>query len=171
MTDAVEIDIKSVQEDGSFSGYAAVFGTRDTGGDIIQKGAFTASLERIPAGKVKMLWQHRKDEPIGVWTKFEEDDYGLKAEGHLILECARGREAHALMKAGAIDGLSVGYNTIRSRHDRQKSARLLDELLLKEVSIVTSPMHPDATVTVVKNQNNTAAIEAIRAATSTIKGI
>lgn len=170
-SDAIEIDVKSVQPDGTFSGYAAIFGTRDAGGDIIQKGAFSASLARIPASKVKMLWQHDRDEPIGVWTSFIEDDYGLKAEGRLILETARGREAYALMKAGALDGISIGYNTVKASQDHTKSARILQEVLLKEASLVTFPMHPDATVTAVKHQNNSAAIEAIRAATSKIKGI
>lgn len=172
MTDAlhpVELDTKAVQEDGTFSGYAAVFGTKDQGGDIIRKGAFAASLAAVPAARVKLLWQHSREEPIGVWTSFVEDEYGLKAEGRLILETAKGREAHALMKAGALDGLSIGYRTIRATRDNTKSARILEEIALKEVSLVTFPMHADATVQTVKSNNEV--IAAIRAATDTIKGI
>lgn len=166
---AVELDTKAVQEDGSFSGYAAVFGTKDQGGDIIRKGAFAASLAAIPAARVKMLWQHARDEPIGVWTSFTEDDHGLKAEGRLILETARGREAHALMKAGALDGLSIGYRTVRASQDAAKSARILEEVSLREVSIVTFPMHPESKISNVKSNDET--IAAIRAATNLIKGI
>ncbi|MBC2884324.1 HK97 family phage prohead protease [Ochrobactrum sp. CM-21-5] len=166
---AVELDVKSVQEDGTFSGYAAVFGTKDSGGDIIRKGAFAASLAAVPAARVKLLWQHVRDEPIGVWTSFTEDDHGLKAEGRLILETARGREAHALMKAGALDGLSIGFRTVRASQDSTKQARILEEVALKEVSLVTFPMHPDATVSNVKSDNET--IAAIRAATQAIKEI
>lgn len=90
---------------------------------------FAASLAAKPHNKVRMLWQHNRDEPIGVWTKFEEDDFGLKAEGKLILETARGREAYALLKAGALDSLSIGYNTIRATRDHTKSARILEEVL------------------------------------------
>lgn len=165
----VELDTKAVQEDGTFSGYAAVFNTKDTGGDIIRKGAFAASLASIPANKVRMLWQHAQDEPIGVWTKFEEDDIGLKAEGRLILETARGREAHALMKAGALDGLSIGFKAITATRDNTKSARVLERVVLKEVSIVSFPMHPDATVSSVKSANTTEIAAAIRAASQAIK--
>lgn len=164
---AVELDTKSVLEDGTFTGYAAVFGTRDSGGDIIRKGAFAASLAAVPAGRVKMLWQHAREEPIGVWTSFTEDDHGLKAEGRLILETARGREAHALMKAGALDGLSIGYRTVRASQDGTKNARVLEEIALKEVSLVTFPMHGEATITNVKSNDETVA--AIRAATQQIK--
>lgn len=165
----VELDTKAVKEDGTFSGYAAIFGTKDTGGDIIRKGAFKASLAQIPAGKVRMLWQHDRLEPIGIWTKFEEDEIGLKAEGRLILETAKGREAHALMKAGALDGLSIGFKIINVTRDNIKSARVLENVLLKEVSLVTFPMHPDATVSSVKSANNTEIAAAIRAASQAIK--
>lgn len=167
----VELDTKAVKEDGTFSGYAAIFGTKDTGGDIIRKGAFNGSLTKIPAGKVRMLWQHDRDEPIGVWAKFEEDEIGLKAEGRLILETAKGREAHALMKAGALDGLSIGFQTINATRDSTKSARVLEQVLLKEVSLVTFPMHPDATVSSVKAANNSEIAAAIRAASQSIKDL
>lgn len=165
----VELDTKAVQEDGTFSGYAAVFNTKDMGGDIIRKGAFAASLAAIPAGKVRLLWQHAQDEPIGVLTKLEEDDIGLKADGRFILETARGREAHALVKAGALDGMSIGFKTVTATRDSVKSARVLEKVLLKEISLVTFPMHPDATVSSVKSANNTQIADAIRAASKAIK--
>lgn len=164
----IELDIKAIADDGLFAGYASVFNVKDRGGDIVLPGAFTRSLQKYPSAKVKLLYQHDTSEPIGVWTKFEEDAHGLKAEGRLILETARGREVHALMKAGAVDGLSIGFRTIRDAVDRQKGARLLHELELREVSIVTFPMNEDATVSSVKSNNAcvselVAAINAARA--------
>jgi HK97 family phage prohead protease len=164
----IELDIKAIGDDGLFVGYASVFNVKDRGGDIVMPGAFVKSLQTYPASKVKMLYQHDTSEPIGVWVKFEEDGRGLKAEGKLILETARGREVHALMKAGAVDGLSIGFRTIRDAVDRQKGARLLHELELREVSIVTFPMNEDATVSSVKSTNASvnelvAAINAARA--------
>lgn len=149
----IELDIKAIGDDGLFAGYASVYNVKDRGGDIVMPGAFTKSLQTYPASKVRMLYQHDTSEPIGVWQKFEEDGHGLKAEGRLILETARGREVHALMKAGAVDGLSIGFRTIRDAVDRQKGARLLHELELREVSIVTFPMNEDATVSSVKSTN------------------
>lgn len=167
-----EIDVKAVQEDGFFVGYASVFNVKDRGGDIVAPDAFKASLQQIPANRVKMLWHHKRDEPIGVWEKFEVDAHGLKATGRLILETARGREAHALMKAGAIDGLSIGYRTVRDRYDRVKSARILEDVLLEEVSLVSFPMNTESTVTTVKSSSERSdLVEAIRAATSKIKEI
>ncbi|MBU2483898.1 MAG: HK97 family phage prohead protease [Alphaproteobacteria bacterium] len=167
----IELDIKAIGDDGTFSGYASVFNVKDRGGDIVMPGAFRKSLQTYPPGKVKLLWQHASDEPIGTWVKFEEDGRGLKAEGKIILETAKGREVHALMKAGAVDGLSIGFRTIRDEMDRQKGARLLHELELREVSIVTFPMNEDATVTSVKNTGNdfSELVAAINNATRKIK--
>lgn len=169
----IELDLKSLGDDGSFSGYVSTFNVKDRGGDIVKPGAFTSSLKKYPAAKVKLLWQHDQHEPIGVWTKLEEDERGLKAEGQLILESARGREAHALMKAGAVDGLSIGFKTIRDELDRKSGARLLHEVELREVSIVTFPMNEDATVTGVKSYTENsfrALVEAINSARATFKG-
>lgn len=146
----LEIDVKSIAEDGTFTGYASVFGVKDRGRDIVMPGAFTKSLQTYPADRVKLLYQHEPNEPVGVWSKFEEDAKGLKATGRLILETTKGREIYALMKAGAIDGLSIGYRTIRDEMDRKQGARLLHEVELREVSLVTFPMNEAATVTSVK---------------------
>lgn len=151
---AVEFDIKAIGDDGLFVGYASVYGVKDRGGDIVMPGAFTKSLQKYPANKVKMLYQHSASEPIGTWLKFEEDAHGLKGQGRLILETAKGREVHALLKAGAVDGLSIGYRTVRDAIDRAKGARLLHELELREVSIVTFPMNEDATVSSVKTSSD-----------------
>ncbi|MBI1416680.1 MAG: HK97 family phage prohead protease [Limimaricola sp.] len=129
------------------AGYASVFGKADQGGDIVERGAYAASLARmaVAGGKVKMLWQHDPAQPIGVWDEVREDDCGLWVKGRVLTDVARGREAAALIGAGAIDGLSIGYRTVRARKD-DGGRRLLSELELWEVSLVTFPMLPDARV-------------------------
>ena len=129
------------------AGYASLFGKRDQGGDVVQKGAYAASLARLKAtGRaVKMLWQHDPTQPIGVWDEVREDAIGLWVKGRILTEVERGREAAALLTAGAIDGLSIGYRTVRAERDG-KGQRLLAELELWEVSLVTFPMLAEARV-------------------------
>ncbi|TAG24878.1 MAG: HK97 family phage prohead protease, partial [Rhodobacterales bacterium] len=97
-------------------GYASLFGKSDQGGDIVQKGAYGASLKRLSerGGRVKMLWQHDPGQPIGVWDEVHEDATGLWVKGRILTEVARGREVAALVQAGAIDGLSIGYRTVKA---------------------------------------------------------
>jgi hypothetical protein len=129
------------------SGYASLFGRRDQGGDTVQPGAYAASLASLAASgrRVKMLWQHDPAQPIGVWDEVREDATGLWVKGRILADVERGREAAALLAAGAIDGLSIGYRTRRAERDG-KGQRLLSELELWEVSLVTFPMLPEARV-------------------------
>ncbi len=128
-------------------GYASLFGLADQGGDVVQKGAYGASLARLSARgeKVRMLWQHDPTQPIGVWEEVREDATGLWVKGRILSEVEKGREAAALLQAGAIDGLSIGYRTVKANRD-DKGRRLLSELELWEVSLVTFPMLREARV-------------------------
>lgn len=136
-----------VTDGSSISGYASLFGQADQSGDMVERGAYGISLQRSIAkgNSIKMLWQHDPSEPIGVWDEVREDDRGLWVKGRILRDVARGREAAALVEAGAIDGLSIGYRTVKSRKN-DKGGRLLSELELWEVSLVTFPMLPDARV-------------------------
>ncbi|GAB5446714.1 HK97 family phage prohead protease [Gymnodinialimonas sp.] len=122
-------------------GYASLFGAKDQGGDVVEKGAYAKSLG--DGRKVKMLWQHDPNEPIGIWDEIREDERGLFVKGRLLETVARAREAAALTKAGAIDGLSIGYRTVKS-HKNERGLRCLSEVELWEVSLVTFPMLPEA---------------------------
>jgi uncharacterized protein len=137
-----------VTEGRTVQGYASLFGVRDQGGDVVQPGAYAGSLKALAASgrRVKMLWQHDPAAPIGVWEDVREDATGLWVKGHILADVARGREAVALLAAGAIDGLSIGYRTLRAERDG-KGQRLLAELELWEVSLVTFPMLPEARIT------------------------
>lgn len=137
----------SVTDGVEIAGYASVFGAEDRGGDVVEPGAYAASLQALDASgrRVRMLWQHDPAEPIGVWDEVREDARGLFVKGRLLQDVARAREAAALLEAGAIEGLSIGYRTLRARKDDGGRRRLL-ELELWEVSLVTFPMLPDARV-------------------------
>ncbi|MBP0480999.1 HK97 family phage prohead protease [Sagittula salina] len=137
----------TVVEGMKIEGYASLFGKIDQGGDVVARGAYARSLKRLTEdGRVvKMLWQHDPAQPIGVWDVVREDERGLYVKGRLLNSVAKGREAAALIEAGAIDGLSIGYRTLKStKNDRGQ--RLLAELELWEVSLVTFPMLSSARV-------------------------
>jgi HK97 family phage prohead protease len=143
-------DLSTVEADGTFSGYASLFGMADLGRDMVLPGAFGISLERRGATGVKMLFQHDPNEPIGVWLDVREDARGLFVKGRLTTGVERAREVLSLMRAGALDGLSIGYRTVRGRTDPASGIRSLIEVDLWEISVVTFPMLPEARVSAVK---------------------
>ncbi|MEM9574355.1 MAG: HK97 family phage prohead protease, partial [Pseudomonadota bacterium] len=139
-----------VDADGTFSGYASVFGLLDLGKEIVAKGAFAKSIANKGAPGIRLLFQHKPDEPIGRWDEIREDTKGLYVKGRINLEVERGREVHSLMRSGSIDGLSIGFKTVRSRSEKGGTIRRILEADLWEISIVTFPMLPDARVDHVK---------------------
>lgn len=143
-------DGKALSDDGTFEGYASVFGDRDQGDDIVVAGAFSETLIRRPAAKVKMLRDHDTRLIIGKWVEMREDAKGLFVKGKLFTNIDKGRETHELMKEGALDGLSIGYRTLESQYDHQLGVRRLEKVDLREVSVVTFPMLESATVSLVK---------------------
>jgi HK97 family phage prohead protease len=140
------------EEDGKFSGYASIFGNKDLGNDIVEKGAFASSLRKKSPKQIKMLFMHKTDEPIGVYEKMEEDEKGLRVEGKLALGTQRGKEVYELMKMGAIDGLSIGYRVDAKgyNYDDDGKKRRLKNVDLMEISAVTFPMNPKARIRKVK---------------------
>ena len=135
--------------DGVFEGYASIFGVVDQGMDVVERGAFTKSLGS--GRKVKLLWQHDMAQPIGVWDEIKEDERGLFVKGRILKDVQKGKEAMALMRAGAIDSMSIGYRTIEAMDEGNGRVRKLMEVELHEVSLVTFPMLPDAVITDVKS--------------------
>ena len=142
--------VGQVSATGVFEGYASLFGIADLGGDVVLSGAFRDSLNKRGADRVKMLWQHDPAEPIGAWTSIDEDARGLRVKGRLNREVARAREILALMREGQVDGLSIGFRTLRATQDRKTGLRHLQKLDLWEISLVTFPMRPEARVAAVK---------------------
>ena len=148
--------LTSIDERGLFEGYASLFGVADMSRDVVEPGAFRESLARRGARGVKLLWQHDPSTPIGRWLSLVEDARGLKVSGRLSLAVTRARELHALMREGAIDGLSIGFRTERFRTDPANGQRRLLKIDLWEVSLVTFPMLPGARVSAVKSAGKTA---------------
>lgn len=142
------LEVKDVQDDGTFEGYASVFGNVDSYGDIVERGAFTKTIAE-KNGNVPILWQHDPYEPIGVSASMEEDSRGLFTVGKLNLDVRRGAEAHSLMRQKALKGLSIGYRTVKDAIDGAN--RRLQELDLWEYSPVTFPANQLAAVTAVKS--------------------
>lgn len=148
---AVPIEIKAVGADGTIEGYASIFNEIDQSRDIALPGAYLDSLKVRGAARVKMLFQHDQSEPIGVWDHIAEDSKGLEAKGRILIETQRGKDVHTLVKAKALDGLSIGYRTKKSRFDTAKKARLLEQVDLWEISLVTFPLLESAVLTSVKS--------------------
>jgi len=133
-----------------FAGYAAIFDAVDRGGDVVRPGAFARAVKAGPEG-VPLLWQHRPGQPIGRIETLSEDARGLRVIGRISDGSAGAREAAALLKDGAVGGLSFGY---RVREGRGASPRELVDLDLVEVSLVTMPMQPKARVHAVAEEGD-----------------
>jgi len=146
------IEVKSLDEGGVFEGYASVYGVQDSDGDVIVSGAFKSSIERFKeTGKrPKMLWQHNPSMIVGKWLDVREDERGLYVKGSLILEVEKGREAYALMKAGELDAMSVGFN-IAGATAGSGTGKVIDEADLWEISLVTWGANPQALISNVKS--------------------
>ncbi|SEI09225.1 HK97 family phage prohead protease [Tardiphaga sp. OK245] len=136
--------------DGVIEGYASLFGEIDQARDMMMPGAFTQTLKQRGLRKIPMLFQHDPSEPVGVWLEMKEDLRGLWARGRLIPDVTRARELLALLQAGAVDGLSIGYRTQRGQIEPKTRVRKLYQVDLWEVSIVTFPLLNGARVSAVK---------------------
>ena len=155
-TTTVPLEIKSfmeVDEDGQkfgyYKGYASTFGNIDRTRDVIAPGAFKRCLDN--GRKVKMCWQHDMSTPIGSFPTMKEDEYGLYVEGRINLGTNMGREAYALLKAGDLDSMSIGFMVDDYDIDDKTGVRTIKEIDLWEISIVTEPANTMAMVTAVKS--------------------
>ncbi len=137
----------ALDDDGRFEGYASLFNLRDRSGDVVKSGAFRRSLRTKQVSDVRLLHQHKAEEPIGIWEEIFEDTRGLFVRGRLILESPRAAEVWALMREGAIDGLSIGYKTVRAGKTAAPKGRTLFDIDLWEISLVTFPLLAGARVT------------------------
>ena len=147
------LEIKLLGDTGEIEGYGSIFGVVDSVNDIVAKGAFEMSLREHKAAGTspKMLWQHDPGKPCGIWTDFSEDSKGLHLKGKLLKETTLGKEAHEFAKAGAVTGLSIGFRTKRYEYQTDSDIRVLTEVDLWEVSLVTFPALKVAGLTAVKS--------------------
>jgi HK97 family phage prohead protease len=149
-------EVKSVKADGTFEGYASVYGEIDSYRDVVVAGAFNKSLDnryRAKGRNIPMLWQHNMHMPIGIYpiSNIKEDDVGFYVRGECNMEVQQGQECHALMKQGALSGLSIGYTTELDEWDEAGKTRILKEVDLWEISPVTFPAGDSARVVSVKS--------------------
>ncbi|MFC6487969.1 HK97 family phage prohead protease [Nitratireductor sp. GCM10026969] len=144
------LEVEAVESDGTFSGYASLFGRVDLGRDMVERGAFADSLAKRGAGGIRMLFQHDPNQPIGAWQEIREDARGLFVRGKLATGVARAREVLELMRDGALDGLSIGFRTVRAVNEPRTGVRRIKAADLWEISVVTFPMLPEARVDRVK---------------------
>lgn len=162
-----DLDVKLAGADaaeGTIEGYGSVFGLLDRGGDIMMPGAFKASLAEWRRKKAMppLLWQHDPWKPLGVWTELQEDEKGLRVKGQLVLDVVAAKDARALIAAGAVKGLSIGYRCTDHEIDRNTGARKLKKVDLWEISLVTFPMLPEAQISGVKGFNDRELEQAFR---------
>lgn len=143
-------EIKVATAEGHIEGLGAVFGNVDLGFDKILPGAFRETLKKLKGG-VPMLWQHRPDQPIGVWDQLSEDKRGLRVAGDINQDVQKGREARSLARQGAVKGLSIGYRPVEFEFDDE--VRILKRVDLIEISLATFPMNTRARITGVKNDS------------------
>ena len=148
-------DIKSLEAEGTFEGYASVFNVLDGDQDRVAPGAFMEAMRKAQEQNrwPKLLWQHDPKAPIGQWLSMKEDDHGLYVKGRLFLEVQRAREAYVLLKNHALDGLSIGYTPLKIK--REGTARCLKSVQLHEISLVTFPANARARVQQVKSSPQT----------------
>lgn len=165
------LDIKSHHKDGFFSGYASVFNSQDLHEDVIVQNAFKKSLEQWKAKDSfpKLLWQHDQRQPIGVWHEIKEDSYGLFVKGQLLLDLQQAREAYALLKAGVINEMSIGFRPIKIRRQKSSQVRYIEEIDLQEISLVTFAANESAKVLAVKEFEKEPLIERMQRLTKIIQ--
>lgn len=165
-------EVKAVDDDGTFEGFGSVFGNVDAYKEVVAPGAFTESLAQWRAsGRLPpVLWQHRSGEPIGPYLAMEEQPIGLHVRGQLLVDdVQRAKEARALMKAKAVNGLSIGFVTREDSFDRVTGVRTLKKVDLWEVSVVTFPANPAAQISSVKSAID--ALETMRDAEAFLRDV
>jgi len=149
-------ETKDVGEAGEFEGYASTFGNVDQGGDVVEPGAFIEGIVKAKKDgrAIPMLWQHDQREPIGIWKDLSEDAKGLYVKGQLLIDAdPLAKRAHALIKAKAIGGMSIGYRIPvggAEPDEKRRGVNRLKVIDLREISLVTMPMNIEARVTSVK---------------------
>ena len=146
-------------EEGTFEGHAAIFGKLNSFDEIVVAGAFKKTLRTRGKSKVKMLRQHRQDSIIGIWEEIREDGEGLFVRGRLLTEIQAAKETLVLLKAKAMDGLSIGFRTIIEEFDSKKKQIRLLELELFEISLVAIPAQAAALITSVRAEEITTKTE------------
>lgn len=152
-TKFIPLELKA-DDQGTIEGYGSIFGNVDQGGDVVVQGAYAESL--ASGRRVKMLFQHDPGTPIGVWDQIREDSRGLHCKGRILIKTTAGADAYELVRAGALDGLSIGYRVAAGgAHKDADGHRIIEKAELWEVSLVTFPMNDQSVIDAVKASDMT----------------
>ncbi|WP_207864908.1 HK97 family phage prohead protease [Pseudomonas sp. 58(2021)] len=147
----VPFELKAVDDAGNFEGYAAVFNNIDLGDDVILPGAFT-KVKTTRSGKLKLALYHDLTRLVGL-ADFTQDDHGLLVKGKVNQAVSYAKDAYELMKAGILDSMSIGFNTLKADFEERagRTIRVIKEAELWEASFVPFGMNPAAQVLTVKS--------------------
>ena len=137
---------------GYFEGYGSTFGNKDRVDDIIKAGAFDKTIKS--GRRFNLLWQHNQGELIGSFPEVKVDSKGLFVKGRLNLGTQKGREGYALIKAGDLDSMSIGFRIPKGGSEYKDDIRYIKEIDLFEISLVTTPANTLATIDSVKSLEN-----------------
>lgn len=147
-----ELRFLASSDQGIFEGHASLFGVQDSYGDVIKRGAFRQSLKAFKAANrmPSMFYSHDTARPVGVWEKIEEDEKGLLVQGRLLRDIPDGDLVYKLLTGKALDGLSIGFRVVEATRD-SKGIRLISQIDLVEISLVSLPAMPGARIEQVRS--------------------
>ncbi len=138
----LNLEIKSINEENIFEGYASVFNVIDLHNDLIKKGSFKYSLNTKKNNDIHMLFQHDISKPIGHWVEIKENNFGLYVKGKILTTLHMGNKIIQMIKNNFINGLSIGFIPIITH--KQKGKRIIFQADLHEISIVKNPANLQA---------------------------
>lgn len=148
-------ECKALGATGEIDGLGAAFGNKDQGGDIIEFGAFAESLDehRKSGTTPNMFWAHNIMEPVGHYTKVEENKKGLAVAGQVWIGkgIPKAEQAYLMASNPGEKGFSIGYQTIVSESDPARKANILKKVKVREISITPYPMNKRAVISSVKS--------------------
>ena len=163
--DLLEIRLAAPDDDGNIEGIAVQFDTLDTYGTTFDRRAFDGLSKRVP-----MLWSHDRTQVIGSWSKLTVADDGLRVVGKLNLAVQRAQEVRAMLTAGDIEGISIGFETLKAE-TRAGGLRHITKVRLHEISLVAMASVPGSRVTAVRSGRQGASADFIKAVKSATRAI
>ncbi len=137
------------EEKGIVKGLGSVFGNVDSDGDIIEKGAYTKTIKENRS-RIKYLYQHRLDQPVGTMKELNETNEGLEFVAQIALKTRLGQDVFEMIKAGVLTENSVGFATVKQQFNKAESVNYIKEVKLYEISAVTLAANPLAFINEVK---------------------
>ena len=137
------------ETEGIVKGMGSIFGNVDSDGDVIVKGAYTKTISEN-RNRIKYLYQHRLDQPIGTMKELNETPEGLEFVAQLAVKTRLGKDVMEMIKAGVITENSVGFATVKQEFNKSEAVNYIKEVKLYEISAVTLAANPLALIDEIK---------------------